>query len=33
MTKIAFMGGGSAVFARNLLRDLFTFPEFRSQES
>ncbi|MGH2531039.1 MAG: alpha-glucosidase/alpha-galactosidase [Thermomicrobiales bacterium] len=27
MTKIAFIGAGSTVFARNLLRDLFTFPE------
>jgi alpha-galactosidase len=27
MAKIAFIGAGSAVFARNLLRDLFTFPE------
>lgn len=25
--KIAFIGAGSTVFARNLLRDLFTFPE------
>jgi alpha-galactosidase len=27
MTKIAFIGTGSTVFARNLLQDLFTFPE------
>ena len=27
MAKIAFIGAGSTVFARNLLRDLFTFPE------
>src|SRR5215207_1513844 len=27
MTKIAFVGAGSTVFARNLLQDLFTFPE------
>jgi alpha-galactosidase len=27
MTKIAFIGAGSTVFARNLLQDLFTFPE------
>ena len=25
--RIAFIGAGSTVFARNLLRDLFTFPE------
>ena len=25
--KIAFVGAGSTVFARALLRDLFTFPE------
>src|SRR5437763_8542742 len=25
--KIAFIGAGSTVFARNLLRDLFLFPE------
>ena len=25
--KIAFIGAGSTVFARNLLQDLFTFPE------
>ena len=28
-SKIAFIGAGSTVFARNLLRDLFTFPELR----
>ncbi len=27
MATITFIGAGSAVFARNLLRDLFTFPE------
>ncbi|MDQ3692125.1 MAG: alpha-glucosidase/alpha-galactosidase [Chloroflexota bacterium] len=27
MVKIAFIGAGSTVFARALLRDLFTFPE------
>src|SRR6476661_603354 len=27
MAKIAFIGAGSTVFARNLLRDLFTFPD------
>jgi alpha-galactosidase len=27
MPKIAFLGAGSTVFARNLLRDLFTLPE------
>ncbi|HYO29694.1 MAG TPA: hypothetical protein VER37_03860, partial [Thermomicrobiales bacterium] len=26
-SKIAFIGAGSTVFARNLLQDLFTFPE------
>ena len=25
--KVAFIGAGSTVFARALLRDLFTFPE------
>ena len=25
--KIAFVGAGSTVFARTLLRDLFTFPK------
>jgi alpha-galactosidase len=29
VAKIAFIGAGSTVFARNLLRDLFTFPELR----
>jgi alpha-galactosidase len=32
MAKIAFIGAGSAVFARNLLRDLFTFPELHGSE-
>ncbi len=32
MAKIAFIGAGSAVFARNLLRDLFTFPELHGAE-
>ncbi|MCD6291554.1 MAG: alpha-glucosidase/alpha-galactosidase [Anaerolineae bacterium] len=27
MAKITFIGAGSTVFARNLLRDIFTFPE------
>ena len=27
--KITFLGAGSSVFARNLLQDLFTFPELR----
>ena len=27
MAKIAFLGAGSTVFARNLLQDLFTFPD------
>ena len=27
MAKVTFIGAGSTVFARNLLRDLFTFPE------
>jgi alpha-galactosidase len=27
VAKIAFIGAGSTVFARNLLQDLFTFPE------
>src|SRR3954451_2658888 len=27
MAKIAFIGAGSTVFARNLLNDIFTFPE------
>jgi alpha-galactosidase len=29
MPKITFIGAGSTVFARALLRDLFTFPELR----
>ena len=32
MAKIAFIGAGSTVFARNLLRDLFTFPELHGAE-
>lgn len=32
MAKVAFIGAGSTVFARNLLRDLFTFPELHSME-
>ncbi len=32
MAKITFIGAGSAVFARNLLRDLFTFPELHGSE-
>lgn len=28
MTKIAFIGAGSTVFAKNLLGDIFSFPEF-----
>src|SRR5579859_3035167 len=27
MAKITFIGAGSTVFARNLLNDIFTFPE------
>src|SRR5918999_202867 len=27
MAKVAFIGAGSTVFARNLLQDLFTFPD------
>lgn len=30
MAKIVFIGAGSTVFARALLRDLFTFPELHS---
>ncbi len=29
MAKVTFIGAGSTVFARNLLRDLFIFPELR----
>jgi len=29
MAKIAFLGAGSTVFARTLLRDIFSFPELR----
>jgi alpha-galactosidase len=32
MPKIVFLGAGSTVFARNLLKDLFTFPELHSAE-
>src|SRR5215203_4449658 len=32
MTKIAFIGAGSTVFARNLLQDLFTFPELHESK-
>ncbi|MEM7142222.1 MAG: alpha-glucosidase/alpha-galactosidase, partial [Actinomycetota bacterium] len=28
MTKIAFVGAGSTVFAKNLLGDILSFPEF-----
>jgi alpha-galactosidase len=28
MTKIAFLGAGSTVFARNLIGDILSFPEF-----
>ena len=27
MTKIAFIGAGSTVFAKNLLGDILSFPE------
>jgi alpha-galactosidase len=30
--RIAFVGAGSAVFARALIRDTFTFPELRDAE-
>lgn len=30
MAKITFIGAGSTVFARNLLKDLFTFPELHN---
>jgi alpha-galactosidase len=30
MTKIAFIGAGSLVFTKNLVRDLLTFPAFES---
>lgn len=30
MAKVAFIGAGSTVFSRNLLRDLFTFPELHN---
>lgn len=29
MAKVTFIGAGSTVFSRNLLRDLFTFPELQ----
>ena len=29
MSKIAFIGAGSVVFTKNLLADIFTFPELR----
>lgn len=32
MAKVAFIGAGSTVFSRNLLRDLFTFPELQDSE-
>ncbi|MFM9107182.1 MAG: alpha-glucosidase/alpha-galactosidase [Chloroflexota bacterium] len=32
MARITFVGAGSTVFARNLLQDLFTFPELRESE-
>src|SRR5262245_14700579 len=32
MAKIVFIGAGSTVFARNLLHDLFTFPELHGSE-
>ncbi|MGI9254007.1 MAG: alpha-glucosidase/alpha-galactosidase, partial [Thermomicrobiales bacterium] len=32
MARITFIGAGSTVFARNLLRDLFTFPELGESE-
>ncbi|MDQ4044044.1 MAG: alpha-glucosidase/alpha-galactosidase [Chloroflexota bacterium] len=32
MSTIAFIGAGSTVFARALLRDLFTFPELHDSE-
>src|SRR5215211_2323905 len=30
MAKIAFIGAGSTVFARNLLQDIFTFPDLHN---
>jgi alpha-galactosidase len=30
LAKITFIGAGSTVFARNLLQDLFTFPELHN---
>ena len=32
MARITFVGAGSTVFARNLLQDLFTFPDLRESE-
>jgi len=32
MTKITFLGAGSTVFAKNLLGDIFQFPEFTGVE-
>lgn len=32
MKRIAFIGAGSAVFTRTVVRDLFTFPAFRDAE-
>jgi alpha-galactosidase len=32
MARITFVGAGSTVFARNLLQDLFTFPELQESE-
>jgi len=32
LKKFAFIGAGSFVFARNLVRDLFTFPAFKDCE-
>jgi alpha-galactosidase len=29
LTKIAFIGAGSVVFTKNLLTDVFKFPELR----
>jgi alpha-galactosidase len=30
MTKIAFIGAGSTIFAKNLMGDILSFPEFRN---
>ena len=32
MTKIAFIGAGSTVFAKNLLGDILSFPELANSE-